>query len=516
MRIVVVVLALCVAACSPPPTIEHPDTRLLEASVREAIAQARAEFDQRVAAGVDDAAAYAQMGKTYLAHHLTEAAADSFDQARQRAPRDHRWHYYFAVASAELGRDQIAQAAYQQILTLQKDDWLTHYRLGRLLLDRGDAAPAAAHVEAALRAQPTDAAVLALAGELALSQGQYQQADSLFTRALTQQASATRLFHPLVRARRALGADDLAALVARAGDGEARLNDERMQALASYSRSTQMLLEQGSAMLGAGDYAAAARLYERATQQNPDDVFAWSSLGRTREVLGDVAGATAALTRALALDSTSATAHFFLGTLRERQGDDPAAMRAYRAALDSDPGNPRPRLLLAHALLRAARDDEAQTHYDEIAARRPANLIVRYYLTLIHLSRGRCDAAAGRLNEALALKANYGPLLEAQARYRALCVGTPDALRDARETAQLLMQARPDARSAVTMALVLAASGDHVGATAARAQALQLAGDGRFANEIAAHLGAQGQAATAWPVGSVDLLPPPLGPDSLK
>ncbi|MEO1574178.1 MAG: hypothetical protein AAFU65_04375, partial [Pseudomonadota bacterium] len=59
------------AACSGPKTdIRHPDTRLLEASVRDAIAEVRTRFDQAVAAGTVEASDYQALGEVYLAHHL--------------------------------------------------------------------------------------------------------------------------------------------------------------------------------------------------------------------------------------------------------------------------------------------------------------------------------------------------------------------------------------------------------------------------------------------------------------
>ena len=509
-------LLLLGAACSEPPDLRHPDTRFLEPAVRDSIDQARQAFERRTKSNPDDPQAYAELGKTYLAHHLNQAAADSFNGARALAPRDPAWHYYFGVASAQLGDLEAAMAAFRSVLRLNSDDAVAAYRLGRLLLGLGETQAARPYVDQALRGAPDDAAVLALAGELALATGRFDEADEFYRQALARQPWATRLYHPWARAQRSLDGGAQEQLLQRAGDGEVRLNDPRMQALGAYSRSTQMLLEQGGALLDAGNYRAAADILQTATEQNPASVFAWSTLGRVREILGDVAGARDALQQALVLDPGAATAHFFLGTLSERQGDDAAAIRSYRAALEADPDNPRPRLLLAHALLRERNDTEAAVHYGIVAQARPSNIIARYYMTLIELSHGRCDSAARWLEDALRLKDNYGPLLEAQARYFALCSTDPAALQSALETSGLLMQARPDARSAVTRAIVLAATGDAAGARRAREQALRLAASSAYADELRQHLPASGKVASAWPVGSLDLRPPRLGPDSLK
>ncbi|MFK8015296.1 MAG: tetratricopeptide repeat protein [Gammaproteobacteria bacterium] len=501
---------------STDPSVRHPDTQFLEPAVRDALATARARFDRADLTAPDAAYEFAELGKFYLGHHLNDGALDCFAAARRLAPGEPAWHYYAAQASAALGDTASAIDAMQNVHRLVPDDAHAAYWLGRWHLDLAQSSQASSYVTQALAGAGQDAAVLALAGELALLDGRNAAAQSYLEQALQRQPSATRLYYPLARVQRDSSVARQSALLARAGDGQVRLDDPRMRALASYSRSTQMLLEQGGALLTAKRYREAARVFAQATERNPDDVYAWTSLGRALEVTGDIAGARSALNKALTLEPGAATAQLFLGMLNERAENDEAAISAYRAALESDPNNARPQLLLAHALLRSKQPDDARVAYATLVAQRPGNLLARYYLALIHLSQGRCAAAGPVLSEAEALKANYGPVLEVRARYNALCQTDAESLAQAREISDLLSGARPDARSAVTRALVMHALGDLDAAKASVASALALATGTPFAAEIQAHLSSTGQASTAWPPGSVDLAPPRLGPDSLR
>ncbi|MFK7886072.1 MAG: tetratricopeptide repeat protein [Gammaproteobacteria bacterium] len=500
---------------TPTQSIRHPDTRLLEPAVRSAIDTAREHFDQASAAGTLDAAGYSALGEMYLAHHLTDAAADCFDLAHQRDPNNIDARYLFGVASAELGRNSSAALAFREVLNAQPERHYAAYRLGEVLLRTGDVEQAAAPVTQAARALRNSAGVQALAGELALAQGRFADARDYFERALTLQPAASRLFHPLARALRGLGEGGTRALLARAADGEVILDDPRLAQIAALSRSTQMLLERGKAQISARDYPRAAQSFLEATQRNPEDVFAWASLGRTREVLGDVAGAREALGQALAIDASNATANLFLGMLHERQGDDAQAIPFYRRTLAVDGRNVRARLLLAHALMRGEVHAPAQAAYEAIAVERRSNVLARYYLGLLHLAYGRCDAAARVLGEAAQIKANFGPVLEAEVRRAAVCETTEIERVRALDVARQLEQARPDLQSAVTRAMVLRALGNADAAEPARELALTRARTEDEREEVRVLLPGAGGLTTAWHPTSPTLKPARLGRDSL-
>ncbi|MEO1575831.1 MAG: tetratricopeptide repeat protein, partial [Pseudomonadota bacterium] len=281
-------------------------------------------------------------------------------------------------------------------------------------------------------------------------------------------------------------------------------------------RSTQMLLEQGQALVAARAYRDAAAVFQLAATQRPDDVFAWASLGRTQEILGQVDAARQSLERAAELDPDSALAQRFLGMFYERRGEDAPALAAYEAAVAADGDDAAARLLLAHARMRSQDLAAAAQAYRAVASQRPGNVLARYYLALAELAQGRCDPAAAALVEGLRIKGNYGPLLEAQARHAGVCA-QGDGLDAALEVAGQLNAARPDAASAVTLAIVQAALGDGAAAREARSLALARAADPTARARIDTQLPADGSPASrAWLPDSPALAPPRLRPDRLN
>ncbi|MEM6639000.1 MAG: tetratricopeptide repeat protein [Pseudomonadota bacterium] len=515
MRVALFLAVLLFGACAEPPAfVRHPDTTRLEPAVRDAIGEARSDFERAIDANARDAGAYAALGHVYLAHHLNDAAADCLDRAAElataesAAERDAR--YLSGVAHAASGRQRLAERSFERVLAIDAGHNYARYRLGNVYLKAGRLQDARTMLHTAARALSNDPAVLSSAGRLALAEGDFQRAGDYFQRALRLQPDATRLFHPLARAARGVG-QPAEPWLARAGDGEARERDPRLRDIAALSRSTQMLLEQGQTLIAAKAYDRAADVFTRATEQRPEDVFAWASLGRSLELSGELDRAGRALERAVAIDAASSVAQRFLGMYRERRGDDVGARRAYQAAANADPEDVRARLLLGHAHMRAADWAGAAVEYQVVSERRAGNITARYYLALSHLAAGQCERASEAIESGLALKANFGPLLEAKARHAAVCGAPASELAAAMQMALALEAARPDAASAVTVALVRAARGEHDEARRARERALERARDDAMRGRIVTQLPADGApAVSAWPVDSPTLRPPRL------
>ena len=510
-----VVLCAALLACSSPKfEIRHPATHRLEPAVRDAIASARFEFDAAIAQDPRAADAYRTLGRWYLAHHLNDAAGDCFDAARELEPSSVDAHYLAGVARVESGAVDAARSAFERVLAVAPDDAYAAYRLGVLHQVAGRIEDAAPLIARALAALPRDAAVQAAAGELALTQNRFNDAQQRFESALSLQPQATRLVYPLARARRGAGASSVDALLAGAGNGEVRLQDPRLREVATLSRSTQMLLERGQALVTQRRYREAVAIFEQATNQRPDDVFGWVSLGRARELLGDETSALTAFERAVEIDDASATAQRFLGMFHERRGNDAAARVAYQQAVRFDADDAPARLLFAHALQRADEFEAAASEYATVARARPANVTARYYLAVARLMTGDCTGAGEALREGLSIKGNYGPLLEAQIRHAAVCDVGAEVLADAGALAKQLEAARPDAASAVTRALVAAALGDAPRASQARRDALARAGSQIVHARIASHLPDDGSLPMrAFAPGSPALEPPRLRRD---
>lgn len=89
----------------------------------------------------------------------------------------------------------------------------------------------------------------------------------------------------------------------------------------------------GLAAQRAGDHAAAARHYQRATVADPLALPLWINLAAARRALGDAAGEEEALRHALEIDQRDFMANLRLAELHERVGDLPRATQRWNGVL---------------------------------------------------------------------------------------------------------------------------------------------------------------------------------------
>ena len=80
-------------------------------------------------------------------------------------------------------------------------------------------------------------------------------------------------------------------------------------------------------------YKQAAAIYRQATEQHPENIFCWGSLGWSEHKAGNFSAAVAADERGLSLDPTQLWMRFNLGLSSAVAGDSARAGKAYAAAL---------------------------------------------------------------------------------------------------------------------------------------------------------------------------------------
>ncbi len=117
--------------------------------------------------------------------------------------------------------------------------------------------------------------------------------------------------------------------------------------------------------------AQACRLFERATQLDPNDLSAWSGLGDMCALLQRDADALVAFERAVALAPENAELWCDVGAMRCRLGDRTLALEAYNHALALDPDSPRALEQRGRMLVALHRPDEALATYERALARHP-------------------------------------------------------------------------------------------------------------------------------------------------
>ena len=141
-------------------------------------------------------------------------------------------------------------------------------------------------------------------------------------------------------------------------------------------QSAAALNSRGTAALRAGDWAAAARAFTTATEQDPDSTALWRNLASAHRAGGDDAGERRALEAALDLDRRDLIAWVRMAELHERTAARGEALAAWNAALSLSTGVrglPSP---LVEALARGRRYAEQATARIRAAADRALASVV--------------------------------------------------------------------------------------------------------------------------------------------
>lgn len=524
MRAFTLLLALAIlGACGDKPaqspaTLQWPDLARFDPSVTETLAEARARFEQARAAngGAVPAASWADLGKTYQAHHLYELAEQCYRNALQLDRSEIRWHYYLGFVLQETGRFDAAIAEYTTFIDATPDYLPARLRLAESLFASGKMQQARSSWEAVLNIEPANAAALAGLGQVALAEGQYQQAAQYLERALQQQPAATRLYHPLAMALRGRGdATGAAAALQRRGDRKALYNDPLLNEVSALSRSAQYYLVPALKAAQAGRHAEAAELFRKVLEIDPDDAAAHAALARVLESLGDLDASLRETQTALALDPNLTVARYQLGVLHERLGDDSVAIPAYRQVLENEPDYAEPRFLLANALMRSGDYQGAASQYETLHTLMPANVRVLYRLGLARLAGGDCKGAIEPLEKASDLNESFGPVVEALVRVYSSCSAASDAQRiRALADGRWLFEQLPSPGFAEALAMALARNSLWADALDLQAQVLkQVAGDEAVQAFREANLllyKQQQSARRAWPAGASVFKPPAI------
>jgi hypothetical protein len=97
--------------------------------------------------------------------------------------------------------------------------------------------------------------------------------------------------------------------------------------------------ERAALLMESENWRAAAELFSRVIEQNPDTSEAYVSLARCLIKLGDIEGARKALMAALADNPDNMMAHWGLGQILEKNGDTRGASLHYREASNLFPAN---------------------------------------------------------------------------------------------------------------------------------------------------------------------------------
>lgn len=462
-----------------------PDLGSFEPAVVVALREGREELERSLGAATSKqkrGAAYGELGRLYLAHHLLYAAEAAFLQAVAYDPKEFLWNYLLGYAQQEQGKHAEAIGPYRKALSIDPGNANTAFRLAQSELSDGRESVAKKSFESLLIRQPEHVAALAGLARIAIRQRDYPRAIALLSKALQLNPAANQLHYPLAQALRQTGQLEASKRqLALAGQTTPQVPDPVLTAVESLSRSGQFYLERGLFLLrvgndsifGLGVLGLAVTQFQRAVALNPDDTYALATLGQALQLTGRIDEAAAAFERALALGLDDSSVHYRYGMALESLGQQEKADEQYVAALILDDSLREARLMLVSSMMRAGRYSDAETHYRLLAETDQGTAVFWYRLALANLAQRDCAEALAALDRALAISPADGGLLQALARAYSVCPGVSAAQRHkALELARLIHDARPGIDTLETLAMASAANRSFEKAQAFQAQAM--------------------------------------------
>lgn len=170
---------------------------------------------------------------------------------------------------------------------------------------------------------------------------------------------------------------------------------------AAGSAEPTQTTEVAQAAYSVGDFVEAARLYERAAEQNPKQVANYLGLGKSYLAQSQFTRAESALNHARQLAPRNPEVHTTLGALALNRLQPAQALEHYQAALNSDGRNLSGYIGKALSYDYLSRHAEAQTVYAEALRHYPTNFALLNNRALSLVLSGRIGEGTTLLEELL-------------------------------------------------------------------------------------------------------------------
>lgn len=389
------VLLACATACTlpesgtgtgvmldPPPglglqPVPAPDFTTMEAGVEAQMREVHDALRERIADSGATARelsrAYGAMANLLMAARDLPTAEPYYRNALALDPSDRRWAYYLGHLYRNNGPLTEAAASFEHARELDPDDVATLVWLGDAYLALGRPDDAQPLFRRAVGLDPGSAAAWYGAGRVALAAGDHRPAVEALERALEIHPNATAIHYPLGLAWRGLGEMERAERhLAVPGTVEAQPADPLMTALDDLLQSAEAYEARGRYAFDAGQWAAAADLFERALALDPADTGLRNRLGTALWRMGDRRGAEDELGRIGPEAPEFGAAQITLADLLEETGRGGEAVTLLAAAVERDPDDTRARVAFAGALGRNGRPEEALAEYARVSELDPA------------------------------------------------------------------------------------------------------------------------------------------------
>ena len=486
VRVSAALLLVCAAACGaledgnaggallhPPPglglqPVPTPDFTTMEpgveAQMRGVHDALRARIDDSGATARELSRAYGEMASLLMAARDLRTAEPYYRNALALDPSDRRWAYYLGHLYRNLGPLAEAAASFEHARQLDPNDVATLVWLGDAYLALGRPDEAQPLFGRAVELDPASAAAWYGAGRAALASGELRPAVEALEQALALHPGATATHYPLGLAWRGLGEMERAERhLAIPGTVEAQPADPLMTALDDLLESASAYEARGRFAFDAGQWAAAADLFERALALDPENAGLRLRLGRALRRMGDLRGAEDQL-RGIGPEAAEfGAAQVTLGELLDESGRGDDALALLAAAVERDPDDASARIAYAGVLGRSGRPDEALAEYARVPELDPARPDAAFGAAMNLVRLERYGEARQRLEEA----ADAFP--EQRSRFthplaRLLAAAPDDAVRDGRRALAIVEGLAETEQSLLlgeTLAMALAEVGRH-------------------------------------------------------
>jgi tetratricopeptide (TPR) repeat protein len=460
------------APAAPLREVALPDLSRLDASVQ---AQVRGQYAALERVRTSEGASVSQRATAYgefgMLLHAAEFYADAepaYRNAQALMPSEPRWPYYLAHVRRSTGDSAQAIALLTRVLELRPNDVPALVWLGRAYLDQGQPDQAEPLFTRALATAPMTLAAKVGLAQIAIGRRDFARAVTLLEEGFQILPTADSLHSLMATAYRGLGN------TAKADEHLKRWRNTDVLVQDPLREELDLALESGLSyelrgvrVMTDGDYQAAADFFRRGVALAPGTTQLGRSLrhklGTALYLQGRVPEAMAQFEEVVRLaptqgqDEPTAKAYYSMGVLQASAGQATEAIAALTRAVQYSPSYLVAQVALGNALRAAGRVEASLEPYRAAVEGDPRAAEARfgYAMALVRLKRWR--EARASLEESRRVLPDRNDLTHALAR---LLASAPDAT--VREGQRALM---------LTEAVMQTTRTPDVGETLAMAQA---------------------------------------------
>jgi len=374
----------------------------MEPQVAETIARSRA----RVEEDVDSAEAWGELGMVFQAHELFSEAHVSYAEAGKLAPQDYRWPYLEARSLKEIRELDAAEAAV--LAAIERNGGYAPLFVLEAELEEleGDFEEAEASYRRALDVDSRSAPAAYGIGRLRLADGDLATSLEYLEKAAALEPDAGAIRATLSRVYRRLGERDRAldaAALAKELHPEVPLDDPVMAAVAERAVSVVGLQSRAVEADRRGEPQRAEALLRRMIALRPDEANLYYNLANNLSRQGRLEEATAQYQEALRLQPDHVAALINLGNVFSQNGELAEAARLFQKALAISPNHPGALSSLGKLAVTRGDMKAAISYLEKAIARDPRRADSHYVLAQILRSEGRRREAVDAFRRALEL-----------------------------------------------------------------------------------------------------------------